>query len=300
MERVYEIRDTARRLVAEHVRIDATDGTKRMFWRRPGCDPRDGLAGLSTRDLPLYGAEDIGRIQWGQSVVICEGERATEAIWSLRHPALGTVTGASSTPGEDALSPLLPFDVVLWPDFDEAGEQHMARIAAEIIRLGDGQCRRLTWAGATDKGDDAADFVTRGGTRVALDLMIQAATPWKLVENERRQSGRPTYETRFNELQIDQARSQLATVVEEALGPPARTMGRSLFWCCPFHSERTPSFKVDKAEPFYRCFGCHARGDVFTFLREMEGRGFRDALLELAPPPPIRGVPVVRASYGIA
>jgi DNA primase len=197
------------------------------------------------------------------------------------------VTGASGTPGEDALSPLLPFDVVLWPDHDEPGEQHMTRVAATLLRLG-GRARRLAWG--TKKGDDAADFWDRGGKADTLKLLIQAATPYRLEGPAPNVAVRPSYE-HHDDARVETARSHLLQVVEEKLGPPKRRMGRSLFWACPFHAEATPSFKVDTREPFYRCFGCSARGDVFTFLRAMEGVAFKDALRELAPPS-IRTVPV--------
>ncbi|MGF1660167.1 MAG: DNA primase [Rubrimonas sp.] len=55
------------------------------------------------------------------------------------------------------------------------------------------------------------------------------------------------------------------------------------FWaCCPFHQERSPSFHVDDRKGFYHCFGCHAKGDAVTFLREAEGLGFMEAVEELA------------------
>jgi hypothetical protein len=42
--------------------------------------------------------------------------------------------------------------------------------------------------------------------------------------------------------------------------------GRGDFWaCCPFHTEKTPSFHADDRKGFYHCFGCKASGDVFTF-----------------------------------
>jgi len=75
-------------------------------------------------------------------------------------------------------------------------------------------------------------------------------------------------------------------VVEKHLGPPRKKDGRSLFWHCPFHTgDREASFKVDLREPFFRCFGCDARGDVFAFLKLTDGVEFRDALRELAPEP---------------
>src|SRR5689334_2046374 len=38
---------------------------------------------------------------------------------------------------------------------------------------------------------------------------------------------------------------------------------------CPFHEERTPSFSVNPVEKFYYCFGCGAKGDVITFVRDV-------------------------------
>lgn len=55
-----------------------------------------------------------------------------------------------------------------------------------------------------------------------------------------------------------------------------------VFWaCCPFHGEKTPSFKVDDRKGFYLCFGCGAKGDAISFLREMQGYGFGDAIQAL-------------------
>lgn len=51
---------------------------------------------------------------------------------------------------------------------------------------------------------------------------------------------------------------------------------------CPFHDERTPSFGIDPQNKLYYCFGCQARGDVFTFVQETEGVDFKGALELLA------------------
>lgn len=52
--------------------------------------------------------------------------------------------------------------------------------------------------------------------------------------------------------------------------------------CCPFHRERTPSFMVNEERQMWHCFGCNKGGDAFAFVMEMEGVGFRDALVMLA------------------
>jgi len=51
---------------------------------------------------------------------------------------------------------------------------------------------------------------------------------------------------------------------------------------CPFHNEKTASFSVSQNRQGYYCFGCGAKGDIFTFVQEMEGVDFRSALKTLA------------------
>ncbi|MEM6740462.1 MAG: DNA primase [Pseudomonadota bacterium] len=51
---------------------------------------------------------------------------------------------------------------------------------------------------------------------------------------------------------------------------------------CPFHQEKTASFHVEDQKGYYYCFGCHAKGDAITFLREQDGLSFMEAVEELA------------------
>ncbi|MCC8076327.1 MAG: DNA primase [Clostridiales bacterium] len=57
----------------------------------------------------------------------------------------------------------------------------------------------------------------------------------------------------------------------------------SRYWaCCPFHSEKTPSFCVSPDKQMYYCFGCHKGGGAISFVMEEEGAGFVDAVAILA------------------
>ncbi len=63
---------------------------------------------------------------------------------------------------------------------------------------------------------------------------------------------------------------------------PLKKAGANYVACCPFHSEKTPSFSVSPAKQFYHCFGCGAHGTAIGFLIEHSGKTFPDAVEELA------------------
>lgn len=52
--------------------------------------------------------------------------------------------------------------------------------------------------------------------------------------------------------------------------------------CCPFHNEKTPSLMINSERQSWHCFGCGKGGDIFTFVEEMEGMEFKEALKFLA------------------
>src|ERR1700753_2237186 len=58
--------------------------------------------------------------------------------------------------------------------------------------------------------------------------------------------------------------------------------GRVMWGCCPFHGEKSPSFKVENERHAYKCFGCGAGGDAFKWLVETEGLSFPEAVEKLA------------------
>src|SRR5687767_1140960 len=58
--------------------------------------------------------------------------------------------------------------------------------------------------------------------------------------------------------------------------------GANFVACCPFHSEKSPSFTVSQTKQFYHCFGCGAHGTAVGFLMEYAGLGFVEAVKELA------------------
>lgn len=81
------------------------------------------------------------------------------------------------------------------------------------------------------------------------------------------------------------ARVTLSSVVAPKVTWDMRKTNRAKgdWWApCPFHQEKTASFHVDDRKGFYYCFGCQAKGDAITFLREAEGLDFMEAVRQLA------------------
>jgi DNA primase len=84
----------------------------------------------------------------------------------------------------------------------------------------------------------------------------------------------------MNETEQIKERLNVADLISEYL--KLERAGGNLKGLCPFHNEKTPSFMVNPEKNFWYCFGCQKGGDIFTFLQEIEGLEFREALERLA------------------
>src|SRR6266702_2624152 len=76
------------------------------------------------------------------------------------------------------------------------------------------------------------------------------------------------------------SRVDIVAVVDRYV--PLKKAGTNFVACCPFHSEKTPSFTVSPSKQFYHCFGCGAHGTAIGFLIEYSGLGFVEAVKDLA------------------
>ena len=76
------------------------------------------------------------------------------------------------------------------------------------------------------------------------------------------------------------ARVDIVDVIDRRV--PLKKAGQNYQACCPFHSEKTPSFTVSPTKQFYHCFGCGAHGTALGFLMEYEHMSFPDAVAALA------------------
>ena len=58
--------------------------------------------------------------------------------------------------------------------------------------------------------------------------------------------------------------------------------GNNFFGLCPFHPEKTPSFSVNPGKQIFHCFGCGTGGNAFSFIQNIEGISFPEAIRSLA------------------
>lgn len=81
---------------------------------------------------------------------------------------------------------------------------------------------------------------------------------------------------------VEQIKERLS--IEDVVGSylSLAKAGTYLKATCPFHQEKTPSFFVSPSRGTYYCFGCGAKGDIFTFVEQLEGLDFSGALRMLA------------------
>ena len=81
---------------------------------------------------------------------------------------------------------------------------------------------------------------------------------------------------------IDRVRATVSIVDVVGQHVQLRRTGRNWVGLCPFHGEKTPSFNVREETGRYKCFGCDASGDVFTFVQQTEHVDFIGAVEFLA------------------
>jgi len=76
------------------------------------------------------------------------------------------------------------------------------------------------------------------------------------------------------------ARADIVELIDSRV--PLKKAGKNYQACCPFHTEKSPSFSVSQDKQFYHCFGCGEHGNAISFLMEFDRLEFPDAVEELA------------------
>lgn len=95
-------------------------------------------------------------------------------------------------------------------------------------------------------------------------------------------------------MNIDDLREEI--LIEDYIGEriELEKAGVNYRACCPFHSEKTPSFVVSPVKQIFKCFGCGIGGNIFRFIQEYEGVSFRESVAVASK---FAGVPVSKLGY---
>ena len=86
----------------------------------------------------------------------------------------------------------------------------------------------------------------------------------------------------FNKIDLDNIKAKIPISSELEKKTKIIKKGKDLWCCCPFHNEKTPSCKINDDLGNFYCFGCGAKGDIFTVYQDLFNYTFLDAVKELS------------------
>ena len=175
---VHEYRGGSGDLLGFIMRFDRADGSKDF---RPLVYAENADRGARSwrwqswsAPRPLYGLDRLAA-RPGAPVVICEGEKATDAAGRLLPDWVAlTSSGGSKSAGKADWTPLAGRSVMIWPDADEPGTAYAAQIT-KILRKGGAAVQILTPPTGVAAGWDAADAEAEGMTQSQVAVLIEGA-----------------------------------------------------------------------------------------------------------------------------
>ena len=86
----------------------------------------------------------------------------------------------------------------------------------------------------------------------------------------------------FSKFDLEKIKNKISLSSEIEKKVPIIKKGKDYWCCCPFHEEKTPSCKINDDIGSYYCFGCGAKGDIFTLYTDLYNYNFQDAVRELS------------------
>jgi Protein of unknown function (DUF3631)/CHC2 zinc finger len=159
------------------------DGKRKKIFPQYRPDPNKpgrllkGVEGV--RCVPYRLPELIEAIASGHTIYIVEGEAKADLLWSWNLPATCCAGGAKKWKAEHAAF-LKDADVILVPDHDDAGWQHISIVGASLVGIAK-RIRVLILPDLRPKGD-VIDWARSGGTREQLDELVAKAPDWQAAE----------------------------------------------------------------------------------------------------------------------
>jgi DNA primase len=220
----------------------------------------------------LYGWEEV--LYRPDNIVICEGEFDRLALKAQGFRAV-TSTGGARVFREDWATEFGPIpNVYICFDRDAAGRDGALHVGRLIL-----QAKIIDLPEEVGEGGDVTDFFVRlGRTDDDFRALFDEAKPAPLAPpNERPERDRHHSDTPLRQ-RIERLKhiASLETVIGRYVD--LKNSGSALVGTCPFHQDQIPSLTVYPETQTFYCFGCGGHGDVISFLREIEGLRFFEAL----------------------
>ena len=229
--------------------------------------------------VELYGWDRI--VQKPEQIIICEGEFDRLVLEAQGFFAVTSTGGAATFRPEWAKVIRAIPQVYLCFDRDQAG-----RNGAMIVGLMIPHAKVIELPKEVGESGDVTDFFVRlNRSPEDFSILLNEAQPVSLAAQEERQRRNASFQSTDSLLAKRIGRIKSAMPIADIVGQYVRLRpsGRTLVGCCPFHDDRTPSFVVYPHSGTFHCFGCRAHGDVISFIQQMEGMSFGQALEALDP-----------------
>jgi DNA primase len=242
-------------------------------------DPQDERPAPKMLTSPGAGVELYGwdrLLQKPERIIICEGEFDRLVLEAQGFFAVTSTGGAATFRPEWAKAIRSIPQVYVCFDRDQAG-----RNGAMIVGLMIPHAKVIELPEAVGESGDVTDFFVRLKRSAEEFLMLlneaQPVNPAAQGDRPRRSgSSQSTDSLLARRIQRIKSAMPVADVVGQYVN--LRHSGRTLVGRCPFHDDRTPSFVVYPHSETFHCFGCRAHGDVISFIQQMEGMSFAQAL----------------------
>jgi DNA primase len=245
-------------------------------------DPEDKVPGPKMLASPgsyveLYGWEEV--LKSPSQIIICEGEFDRLVLEAQGFIAVTSTGGAGVFRREWAAEFQTIPSVYICYDRDEAGTRGAERVASLIPHA-----RIVELPEEVGEGGDITDFFVRlGKSREDFQKLLDAALPAPPPPPETLPVWKPRIPDSVspNRDRVDRIKRNvpIASVIERYV--KLRPFGQHLMGLCPFHDDHNPSLAVYPNRSSFRCYGCQIRGDVITFIREIEHLGFMETLERL-------------------
>ena len=237
--------------------------------------------------VELYGWDRV--VQKPQQLIICEGEFDRLVLEAQGFFAVTSTGGAATFRPEWAKAIRSIPQVYVCFDRDQAGLNGTMVVTlmiphAKVVELPEE---------VGEAGDVTNFFVRLKRSPDEFMRLLEAAQPAKpLARQERQRSSamQSTDSLLAKRIQRIKSAMPIAEIISQYVN--LRPSGRTLLGRCPFHDDRTPSFVIYPHTETFHCFGCRAHGDVISFVQQMEGMSFGQALEALDPSKSLNGNPL--------